>query len=292
MKKVAVVGLQGGWSSERLVEAVARLTGFHCLIDMSEVTLDVTADKVWFRGLDLTGLDAIIVKKVGRAYSPKMLDRLEMLQVVASRGVKIFSPPENIIRVLNRLNCTVSLHQAGVPVPPTIVTEEPNEAVAAVERFGRAVLKPLYTSKARGMLVVEPGPRLMDEILNYQAYSPNQKIIYIQKFMNLPGYDLGLVFLGGKYLATYARVAHQGTWTTSTATGGRYRAAEPDPGLIEIADRAQRVFNLDFTCVDVAETDQGPVVFEVSAFGGLRGLVEGCGLDAASAYAAYVLNRI
>jgi ribosomal protein S6--L-glutamate ligase len=44
--------------------------------------------------------------------------------------------------------------------------------------------------------------------------------------------------------------------------------------------------------VDVAEAADGPIVFEVSAFGGFRGLWEGCGIDAAGLYAGYILEKL
>jgi ribosomal protein S6--L-glutamate ligase len=47
-----------------------------------------------------------------------------------------------------------------------------------------------------------------------------------------------------------------------------------------------------FTCVDVVETPDGAAIYEVSAFGGFRGLLDACGLDAAGLYADYVLERI
>ena len=49
---------------------------------------------------------------------------------------------------------------------------------------------------------------------------------------------------------------------------------------------------MDFTTVDVAETADGPIVFEVSAFGGFRGALEGAGIDAAAAYADYAIARV
>ena len=52
---------------------------------------------------------------------------------------------------IDRLACTVTLRLGEIPLPPTVITEDIDQAAAAVERFGTAVLKPLYTSKARGM---------------------------------------------------------------------------------------------------------------------------------------------
>jgi len=44
--------------------------------------------------------------------------------------------------------------------------------------------------------------------------------------------------------------------------------------------------------VDIALTDEGPVVFEVSAFGGFKGALDGCNLDAAQAYTNFVLDKL
>ena len=93
---------------------------------------------------------------------------------------------------------------------------------------------------------------------------------------------LGLVFLGGRYLGCYARVGSKDTWNTTIHSGGRYRAFDAPGEMVELAERAQSLFDLDFTTVDVAETANGPVVFEVSAFGGFRGAKEGIGIDAAA----------
>ena len=67
---------------------------------------------------------------------------------------------------------------------------------------------------------------------------------------------------------------------------------EPGQDIIDLAHKAQALFGLDFTCVDVVETTDGPQVYEVSAFGGFRGLLEANGLDAAALYADYVLRKI
>jgi len=42
----------------------------------------------------------------------------------------------------------------------------------------------------------------------------------------------------------------------------------------------------------VALTEDGPIVFEVSAFGGYRGVKEGCGLDAAALVTDHVIAEV
>lgn len=288
--KIGVVGVRNGWSSGHLADRVAARTGHRLLIEMRTLEFDLASNHVNWEGTDLGTLDALIIKKLGARYRPELLDRLEILHFLHAQGVAVFSKPASIMRLLDRLSGTVTLRIGGIPMPETVVTENIEHAADAVARFKKAVLKPLYTSKARGMEVVEDGPDLRDRIEAFR--SAGNSILYVQRLMSLPGQDMGIVFLGGQYLASYARVAGKLAWNTTTAAGGGYRPCAPSDAVIDLAYRAQALFDLDFTCVDVGETPDGPMVFEVSAFGGFRGLKEATGIDAAERYVDYVLQSL
>ncbi|MDQ6950875.1 MAG: GAK system ATP-grasp enzyme [Mariprofundales bacterium] len=287
---MVVIGLPGAWSSEALAAAVVAKTGRCPLINMQDVWLDLPHNALRCGEFNLCQFDGLMVKKLGAEYSPTTLDRLELLRVAEAAGVRVFSPATNMLRLIDRLSCTVTLRNHGIPMPPTCVTEDIDIALAAVARFGSAVFKPLYSTKARGMVVIaaaDPLEKQRREIVQFHRHHP---MLYIQKRLALPGQDFGMIFLGGEYLGTYARVSQEGSWNTTIHSGGRYAACQPEQSLIDLAYRAQAPFAMDFTTVDVAETEDGPVVFEVSAFGGFRGAKEGCGLDAAACYADYALQ--
>ena len=280
------------WSTETLADAVEAKTGFRLVIDMNEVSLDLETGRLHFREHDLCQLDALIIKKISASYSPNTLDRLELLRVAEQAGVRVFSPAVNILRLIDRLSCTITLQGAGIPMPPTRITEDLDAAKAAVRDFGSAVFKPLYSTKARGMCVID-ADQGTDSIDNsIRSFQKDNPMMYIQKKIDLPGQDLGMIFLAGQYLGTYARVNPGDSWNTTIHSGGRYAAHEPDQSVIDLAERAQAPFNMDFTTVDVAETADGPIVFEVSAFGGFRGAQEGIGLNVADLYVDHVINKI
>jgi tetrahydromethanopterin:alpha-L-glutamate ligase len=293
-----VIGISDGWSTVQLLDALEARTGYRRLIEMQDVVLDLEHGRLLHRGFDLRELDGVIVKKIAANYSPDALDRVELLRVLERSGVRVFSRPSAMMRLIDRLSCTVELRLGKIPMPATIVTESVDVAVTAITRYGAAVAKPLYTSKARGMLVLRaPGtddraPTSTDELrAQIDAFQKDNPVMYLQQLLRTPGHDLGVVFLGGEYLATYARVS-AGSWTTSTNTGGKYQPYRPSTEIIELARRAQALFELDFTCVDVVETADGPKVFEVSAFGGFRGLLHASKVDAAAQYADYALRVI
>ena len=290
--KIGVVGLPGKWSTETLADAVEASTGMRLVVDMSNVALDLDGRKLLYGEHDLCELDALIVKKISREYSPNSIDRLELLRVAEAQGVRVFSPALSMLRLIDRLSCTTTMANAGIPMPPTLVTEDTARADAAVQHYASAVFKPLFSTKARGMVVIDaddPEQQRIEQIKDFHADNP---MMYIQKKMDLPGQDLGLVFLGGEYLGAYARVSEGGSRNTTIHHGGRYAAAEPDASWIEIALRAQALFNMDYTTVDMAETEQGPIVFEVSAFGGFRGAKEGLGINVAERYVEHVLKQV
>ena len=289
MIKIGIIGTPDGWSSETLADTVEKKTGYRALIPLRDICLNLENGTAWYGDTDISKLDALIIKKAGKHYSPALLDRLEMLRALNEKGLPIFSNPLNIIRVLDRLSCTVTLKNGGIPMPPTMITENVDAAVKAVEKYEEAVFKPMFSSKARGMVVMHPGPELRAQI---EEFTAKHGIMYIQKKLDLGGQDLGIAFLGGEYLTTYARCNDGSSWNTTTRSGGKYKPYTPSESTIALARKAQDLFGLDFTCVDVAETSNGPVVFEVSAFGGFRGIQTASGMDAAELYVNYVLNKI
>ncbi|MET0118994.1 MAG: GAK system ATP-grasp enzyme [Sedimenticola sp.] len=290
--RIGVIGIPGKWSTETLADAVEKRTGFRLVIDMGQVALDLENHRLLFEGHDLCQLDGLMVKKISAEYSPNTLDRLELLRIAENAGVRVFSGAENMLRLIDRLSCTVTLRNAGIPMPDTRVTEDTEAALAAVRAFGSAVFKPLFSTKARGMTIIEADQPEEEIRAAIDRFRSNNPMMYIQRRLDLSGRDLGMVFLGGDYLGTYARVSQGDAWNTTINSGGRYEAYSPPQEIIELAHRAQAPFGMDFTTVDVAETADGPIVFEVSAFGGFRGALEGAGVDAAAAYTDYALERV
>lgn len=290
--RIAVIGIPDKWSTEVLAERIAAKTGACPVIDMAEVTFQSSAGALTAHGLNLNEFDGLVVKKISQQYSPSTLDRLELLRVAEARGVRVFSPASSMLRLIDRLSCTVTLQNHSIPMPDTCVTESISDAIAFIQGAGEVVLKPLFSTKARGMTVLdasESNDQLSVALTSFQQDNP---VLYLQRKIALSGRDMGLMFLGGEYLGAYARVAQTGAWNTTIHSGGKYEAVDPDASVIAMASRAQELFQMDFTTVDIAETDVGPICFEVSAFGGFRGGLEGTGIDVADHYAQYVLKSL
>ncbi len=289
--KIGVVGIPGKWSTEVLADAIEKRTGFRLVIDIQQVVSDLSTPEVRYKKHNLCDLDAIIVKKISASYSPTMMDRIEILRFLESCGVQVFSKPENIYRTVNRMTGTITLLSGQIPMPPTTLTESTDAALKTVETYQQAILKPLFSTKARGMTLLNA--KNASKILRKQLknFKKQHGYFYIQKRIKLPGQDMALIFLGDKYQGAYARKSGGKSWNTTIQAGGKYAPANPSEEMIEVAYKAHKLFGLDFTTVDMAETEEGFVCFEVSAFGGFKGAKVGLGLDMAQAYADYVIRK-
>ncbi|MCI0439085.1 MAG: ATP-grasp family protein [Chloroflexi bacterium] len=288
--KVAVAGIPGAWSSEALVEALRSRGADSFLVPLWECRHDIGSGRVEWRGRDLTRLDGMIVKKMGDLENQFAENRIVMLRELERAGVLVASAPQAIEASVNRYRNTWLLRSAGVPVPRTALTESSEEAEALVAEWGRAVLKPLFTTKARGMRLLAPGSDVGGELRRFQEEGRGP--FYLQEFIEAPGRDMAVVVMGNQIVNAFYRVARPGEWKTTTAAGGRYAPCALGDDAAQIALDAVRAFGLDFTSVDMVETDRGWLVYEVSAFGGFTGLRRAYGLDVASLYAKYVLEKL
>jgi ATP-grasp enzyme of GAK system len=282
--KIGVAGIPGGWSSELLASSLRDAGTDSFVFSLGDVVHDLTAGSVDLGGLDLRDLAAVAVKKLGDQSSPANRLRLHPLRALEAAGVRVFSPPDAIDRAMDRYRMTMILTDHAIPVPPTLAVSDCASMTRAIGRIDDVVLKPVYTSKGRGMLRVkrrEPVP----EAVNGNPY-------LVQQFIEAPGRDIGATVVGGRFAGAFSRIARSGEWMTTTAAGGSDAPCTLSDKGVDYAERAARAFGLDYTVVDLVECDGDFFVYEVSAFGGFRGQLEASGTDAAALYARHIVRSL
>jgi ribosomal protein S6--L-glutamate ligase len=215
---VAVVGQPGAWSTERLADALRAASATASVIDLAACSLRLPDRRLFHRGEPLEKLDGAVVKKLGdTADGWSVQERVGMLRHLEASGVPVLSAPDRLHVAVNRYRMTCELVRAGLPVPQTTITEDVDEAAAAVESFGSAVLKPLFTSKGRGMRRLEPSRDLRAQLESHldDGLGP----FYLQRFVKHPGRDLGVAVLDGRCIGAYWRVAAADHWMTTILSG-------------------------------------------------------------------------
>lgn len=288
--QIGIIGVPGAWSSELLKTAFLNQKSVEVKVEVfnvNDIVYHVNSNTCTVNGKDLESFTAIVIKKLGE-YSPRIIDCLNILSVLEDKGLKFFSSPKKLLKMISRISCTNELAIHGIQMPDTIITENIELAKRWIQAKEAVVFKPNYSTKAEGMHIFNAST----EIEELEVLKNKYGHLYLQEKLQLPGRDYGIGFTGGKYVGSYARVGNKNSWNTTTRDGGHYEAYNPSKEVLAIAQKAQSIFNLNFCCVDVAESNKGIIVFEVSAFGGFKGLYKAENINAAELLSDFVLKEV
>jgi ribosomal protein S6--L-glutamate ligase len=211
--------------------------------------------------------------------------RMDVLHRLETNGVPVVNPPRALEICVDKYLASAKLEADGLPVPPTVVCQQADAALQAfTELGGDAVVKPLFGSEGRGMV------RISDPDLAWRAFRTLerlQSVIYLQKFIAHPGWDLRVFVLAGRVIAAMRRHANGG-WRTNVAQGGKARAIGLSPDQEKLALQATSSVGALVAGIDLL---QGPAeewyVLEVNAVPGWRALAPATGVDVAREIMAF-----
>lgn len=256
------------WNVDRLREEAER-RGWECFeFPLQEVVARLgERPRVSCLGMDLQEFDLLLVRWVPKGSAEQLVFRMDVLHRLENLGVRVVNPPSSIERCADKFYTNSLLEDAGLPVPPTVVTEKRVEARRAFERYGEVVVKPLFGSLGAGML------RVKEEDLAYRLFSVleyGRSVYYVQKFIPHGNWDLRILVIGDRTLGM--RRVGRG-WKTNVSAGASPEPWDPDEESRRMALRAARVTGCEYAGVDLLVGEGGErYVVEVNAIPGWKGL--------------------
>src|SRR5947209_10609373 len=211
--RIAILSAGDGWHVRDLRRAAASLGHDAAAVDFRRVTagLGVAADS-------LAGFDGVMVRTMPPGSLEQVVFRMDVLHRLQARGVTVLNPPAAVETCVDKYLASARLEAAGLRVPPTVVCQHADAALEAFAALGGdVVVKPLFGSEGRGMV------RVADPDLAWRTFRTLervQSVLYLQRFIPHPGWDLRVFVLGGRVLNAMRRHA-SGGWRTNVAQGGR-----------------------------------------------------------------------
>ncbi len=233
--------------------------------------------------------DAVIVRSMPPGTLEQVVFRMDALAGLERQGVLIVNPPKSMELAIDKYLSLSKLSAAGFRVPPTHVCQTWQDAMAAFEAMGPSVVvKPIFGGEGRGIMRVD------DADLAHRVFKTLQQmgqIIYLQKFIPHPGYDLRVLVLGETMWGM--RRTSADSWRTNLSRGA---AATPDAVPDDVAQVAiQAVQTLDLTIAGLdflPDGDGGWYLLEANAVPGWKGLAAACDVDIAAQLVDYVVSKI
>jgi RimK family alpha-L-glutamate ligase len=286
--RITVLGERGGWHVETLAAALGRRGHEVTITRWSELSADIRGGEGHFGPRGIAAAGAIVVRGMpGVTAAPDRLEevifRMDVLGRLAARGVPVINRPRALEIAIDKYLSLDLLAANGIPVPRTIVVQDPASAVRAWDDLGRdGIAKPIFGSRGRGLI------RLTSEADVHAAVPADGRIGYLQEFIPHSGWDVRVLVVGGRTFSM-KRVAAAGDWRTNVSRGGRPEAFAPPPKWIDLAVRAAAAVGAEIAGVDLLPAVDGRVVvLEVNAVPGWRGLQAVKTVDLAAEVAAAV----
>jgi len=240
---------------------------------------------------NIVDIDAGIVRSLGAHITlDTYIRRIGVLEALATKAL-IVNKPEAITYTRDKWRSLLRLALNNIPVPTTVVTENPFTAMRFCSRYGKVVYKPLMGSLGLGSTL------LTDPDLAYHVTRnlTNLRISsYYQVFLDKPGFDFRVFVVGDQVIGAMKRVVETG-WKTNIAQGARGIKVDyaEYPEVYDMALKAVKVLNLDYAGVDVVydKLSDKYYVLEVNAFPQWEGLRAATGIDVAKHIVLYVVSK-
>ena len=228
---------------------------------------------------DLTIFSAVIIRTMPPGSLEQVVYRMDVLGQLEAAGVTVLNSPKSVECAVDKYLTTAKLEAAGLPVPETIVCEDSDDALAAFEQLGRdVVVKPIFGSEGRGIMRVSD-PDLA--LRTFRTLERLQAALYLQRFVNHPGYDIRVLVLDGKILGGMKRVS-DGDFRTNVSRDGRGEPHTVTDTEADWALRASAATGARFAGIDIMYDREGRgFVIEVNAVPGWRAFQRVTGLDVA-----------
>ena len=276
------------WNVQQLKEEVEKREMDCFAFPLSELVARLgDKPRVSCRGHDLENFDALLVRWVPKGSAEQLVFRMDALHRLENLGVRIMNPPIAIERCADKFYTSSLLEDAGVPTPPTVVTEKRHEAMRAFEEFGDIIVKPLFGSLGAGML------RVNDRDLAYRIFSAlefGRYVYYIQKFIPHPNRDIRAFVIGNEVQAAMRRIGE--SWKTNVSAGARVEPCELKGELEETALKSAKILGCDYAGVDMIENKDEFYVAEVNAIPGWKGLQSVTKINIAERIIDHLVKRI
>lgn len=285
---IAVLAQPESWYFRDLARAATDV-GCRCTrLDFSGLTGGIVDGQPVLRHgeTNLRDFQAVIIRSMPAGSLEQVVFRMDVLARLEAIGIPVVNPPKALECAIDKYLTTARLAADGLPVPDTIVCEDPDAAMLAWERLDRdVVVKPVFGAEGRGIL------RLTDPDLAWRTFRTLyrlESVLYLQRFIVHPGYDLRVLVLGDRILGGMRRSSPD-DFRVNVARSGIAEPHIPTDHEAELALAATRATGNLFAGIDLLYDAAGRCyVIEVNGVPGWQAFGRVNSMDVAAVFVKWL----
>ncbi|NKI31128.1 RimK family alpha-L-glutamate ligase [Croceivirga thetidis] len=289
---IALLSVSLGVHSTRRIAQEAEALGHYVeLIDHTKcsVKLGEGQPKIFIGEEDITNeFDAIIPRigtKVTRhgAAIVKQFEMNDIFSTARSLG---------ITRARNKVRTLQIMARKGIPIPETLFSINPDNIGDQLRILGGApvIIKLQEGTQGRGVILAESQKSAKSIIDTFYKMDTS---ILMQRFIEeANGEDIRIIVVGSKVVASMKRTSQLDDFRSNVHRGGDTVAVQISPKEAKIAVNAAKYLGLGVAGVDLMRSKNGPVLIEVNASPGLKGIEHATNINVAKHIIQFVERNV
>lgn len=272
-RHIAIFTDDPGWHGAKLHQAFSK-KGFDCTnVSLTDCQIEIGASKqrLLIPGFENKLPDAAFVRGVPGGSLEEVVFYLDILHALQEMNILVYNDAKAIERSVDKGMTSFLLDYAGIPTPPTCVSNNAHQAYAFIrdqlQQGYKVVAKPLFGSQGKNLqLISKP-----DDIIDFTVY---KNIYYLQRFIETgieTSHDWRLFVIANNVIASMRREGAD--WISNIANGGTSHPAVLDNLFMKISIDAISAVRMFYGGVDIMQDLNGKLwVTEVNSIPAWKGL--------------------
>ena len=271
------------FSTRRLCEAAAArgvatrvLSPYKCRMSLSGGNAELLRG---LRPVKLPPGGAAVIPRIGASVTDYGLALINQFE---SAGFTVLNRAWAFYLARNKMLSLQTLSRAGIHVPRTVMSRDREDLESMAEHVGGfpLVLKLTTGTQGVGVMIAESIESMRSAL--DALWGLGQNILVQEYIKDSTVSDIRVVVVGGRAVAAYRRIAPTGEFRANMHRGARGEKVVLGAETVSMAVSSAAVLGLDVAGVDIMQAPDGPVVLEVNASPGLKGVEAVTGVDVAS----------
>lgn len=275
------------YSTARIAEEFEKAGHYVEHIDHTKcsVQLGGGAPQIFFGTENITDEFDAIVPRIGTTvtrHGAAIVKQFEMNHVFST------AKSLGIIRARNKVSTLQMMCKKGISVPKTVFSINPNNVEDQIELLGGApvIIKLQEGTQGKGVILAESKKSAKSVIDT--LYNMNTSILLQEYVEEAKGEDLRIVVVGNKIVASMKRTSGLDDFRSNVHRGANTEKVQLTPREKFMAINATKHLGLGVAGVDLIRSKNGPLLIEVNASPGLKGIEAATGVNVAKSIVQFV----
>ena len=221
---------------------------------------------------------------------------MDFISILEKANVCLINSRQCISICVDKYRSALKLGDYGLTQPKSILVNNPDTILDQIKESGikfPLIMKTLRGSKGVGVLFVD-SERGLDSIVQLINKQDEDADLLVQEYIKTD-YDVRVLVLGGKVLATMKRPVIEGDFRSNVSQGSKPEKLKLTELEIEESLKAAKAVNGLWTAVDFIpsknRTKEPPFIIEVNSSPGTEGMEEATGRNISKEILEFFANK-